>query len=223
MNTRKRKGNKKNKKKNTIKRGGGQYEDFLNWSASASIFIGELFTGKMAQGFLFIFKYLGLSIIWGFQQLWKCLCWIWKDISTKGVDSIFLRISLIIIGVLTSFSLVGIGLTATGAVNVFGHGGIIPTLTTNMYGWINGINIFNVFGAIITILFNTLSYIVEDLFYLLFTSSTTIISLSWSIILAGVIGLLIAFITNEYESTVFVDTYKKTKNYKKVERHFFQK
>ena len=203
---------KRNNKKKTIKGGiNGGSTELLEFMATFGIKIKDFFSGNLAKGFYSIFAGIGQGVLIGFEQLWKFMLYIWKEFG-KGLNSPCVRIILIIFGILASFSVVGWGLTATGVANVFGAGGLVT-------GWLTtvaSINIFNIIGSIFTILWNVVVILGENLLMFLFTGPNIIVTLTWSIILAGVSGMILAFISNTLENLEIIKEYKKTKDVNKA-------
>ena len=188
--------NKRNKKKNHTKKMGGSITDNL------ILFLMNMknaFTGKIANSFYNIFKLVGENITYMIKQLYDFILYLWKDISTKGIKSSLLRTILLIFGIIISFYVVGAGLTSTGIINIFGNDGIVS-------GWIStnimNINIFNIIGGLFMAVTQELGNFVNFIEYLFgfeynTTTPTTIISITYTILISGAISLVMCFL-NEF-------------------------
>lgn len=188
--------NKRNKKKNHTKKMGGSIADnFILFLMNMK----NAFTGKIANSFYNIFKLVGENITYMIKQLYDFILYLWKDISTKGIKSSLLRTILLIFGIIISFYVVGAGLTSTGIINIFGNNGIVS-------GWISSnimnINIFNIIGGLfmaVTQEFGNFVNFIEYLFGFEYntTTPTTIISITYTILISGAISLVMCFL-NEF-------------------------
>lgn len=192
------------KRKNTKKMGGAWNDDILIFLMG----IKDFFTGPTAQSFYGVFKTIGMNILWLGGLLYEFISYLWKDISTKGLKSSVLQTILIIAGVISSFYVVGLGLTATGAVNVLGSGGIVSGWTTA----ISGFNIFNVIGTIFVLISNVLGTIGSSVWYLLFSGPTVITSMTYIILITGASSLIMCLLFQAIHASDIMQAFKKTSN-----------
>jgi hypothetical protein len=179
--------NKKNKRKNNTKKVGGTITDDL------VIFLLRLKTyifGPLWNSFSFILSALGTNILWIGAQVYGFISYLWRDITMYGLKSNVLRTILIIFGVLSSFYLVGLGLTSF---NIFGLNSIIT-------GWgsaLMSVNIFNIIYYILITAFNVLGTSINTIWNLLFHGPLLVSSFMYIILITGV-GLPISIYIAQY-------------------------